>query len=305
MSLRVLVDCGASNNFVRHQSLDNSKPIYIEREIPPTRMTVRLATCASVTVMKRVVGISHTLKEVQYDDDFIVLDLDDKFDIILGLPWLRRYEPQVIRHRRSVDMTAACSPEGHLMNVLEHPPPYGFTTSTCDGLTCFSVVSMIAQNCNVSNHHILEQVPGDCTETQKAPEAHHSNKSSGPGNGCLLSGQHADNSQPIANNCQYEDELAQKARVWGISSKQTLEISSHDITAKLNVLVNDGSSIGSYTLDLIAPRKLTSAITQLSPLNKRGSCVICVVEKSSRSAYSLRRMSKSLISDIGNGLCQG
>ena len=56
----------------------------VEREIPPTRMTVCLATISSVTVMKRVVGISYTLKEVQYNDDFIVFDLDDIFDVILG-----------------------------------------------------------------------------------------------------------------------------------------------------------------------------------------------------------------------------
>ena len=55
-------------------------------------MTVHLATGASVTVMKRVVGIFHIVREVQYDDGSIVLDLDDKFDVILGLPWLRRYE---------------------------------------------------------------------------------------------------------------------------------------------------------------------------------------------------------------------
>ena len=61
-------------------------------------MTVHLATSASVTVMKRVVGITYTLKEVECDDDIIVLDLDDKFDVILGLLWIRRYEPQVIRH---------------------------------------------------------------------------------------------------------------------------------------------------------------------------------------------------------------
>ena len=56
---------------------------------------MHLATVASVTVMKRVVGITYTLKGVQYNDDFIILDMDDKFDVILGLPWLRRYEPQV------------------------------------------------------------------------------------------------------------------------------------------------------------------------------------------------------------------
>ena len=93
--LRALVDCGASNNFIRRQSLKGTSLKYVELDIPLTRMTVRLATGASITVMKRVVKIHYTLKEKQYDDDFIVLDLDDKFDVILGLPWLRKYEPRI------------------------------------------------------------------------------------------------------------------------------------------------------------------------------------------------------------------
>ena len=56
-------------------------------------MTVRLATGTSVTVKKGVVGIHYTLEDKKYHDYFIVLDLDDKFDVILGIPWLRRYEP--------------------------------------------------------------------------------------------------------------------------------------------------------------------------------------------------------------------
>ena len=59
-------------------------------------MTVSLATVASITVEKRVLRIHYTLEGERYDDDFIVLDLDDKFDVILGLPWLRRYNPRVI-----------------------------------------------------------------------------------------------------------------------------------------------------------------------------------------------------------------
>ena len=56
---------------------------------------MRLATGASISLKKRVVGIHYMLKDEQYDDDFIVLDLNDKFDVILGLPWIRRYEPRV------------------------------------------------------------------------------------------------------------------------------------------------------------------------------------------------------------------
>ena len=62
---------------------------------------------------------TNTLEGEQYDDDFIVLDLDDKFDVILGLPWLRRYEPRVSWQHRSVKMPAACASDGHLMNVME------------------------------------------------------------------------------------------------------------------------------------------------------------------------------------------
>ena len=73
LSLRALVECGASSNFVRRQSLEAESFNFVEREISPTRMTVRLSTGASITVKKRVVGIHYTLEDEQYDDDFIVL----------------------------------------------------------------------------------------------------------------------------------------------------------------------------------------------------------------------------------------
>ena len=65
LSLRALVDCGASNNFARRQSLEAGSLNFMEWKIPPTRMTVRLATGASITVKKRVVRIHYTLKGEQ------------------------------------------------------------------------------------------------------------------------------------------------------------------------------------------------------------------------------------------------
>ena len=47
---------------------------------------MRLATGASVTVKKSVVGVQYTLNGKHYYDDFILLDSNDKFDVILGLP---------------------------------------------------------------------------------------------------------------------------------------------------------------------------------------------------------------------------
>ena len=43
-----------------------------------------------------------------------------------------------------------------------------------------------------------------------------------------------------------------------------MEKGSQEETETLNVLVNDGSSVGAYTLDLVVSSKLTSEITQLS-----------------------------------------
>ena len=158
-------------------------------------------------------------------------------------------------------MPAACSSYGHLMNVLDRPPSCGCSKSECDGLTSGLVVSTTAQDRNVTKHHTVEQVPGDCVDTKEASKAHHPNKSSGPGHGCPLSEQHPDHNQPIANDGQYEGELSQEDRVEGISPRHTMEISLHEITETLNDLVSEGSSIGScYTLDLIAPPKLTSEI---------------------------------------------
>ena len=152
LSLRALVDCGASNNFVRRQSLEAGIFDFVEREILSTIMTMRLATGASISVKKRVVGIHYTLKDEQYDDDFIVLDLNDKFDVILGLPWLRRYEPRLSWQHRSLTIPATCSSYNHLMKVLERPQLCGCTASDCDEPTCSTVVSTTVQDRSVDDN---------------------------------------------------------------------------------------------------------------------------------------------------------
>ena len=57
--------------------------------------------------------------------------------------------------------------------------------------------------------------------------------------------------------------------VEGISPQQPIEKGSQKETETLNVLVNDGSSIGSYMLDLTTPQELTSEITQLPTLETK------------------------------------
>lgn len=94
-ALRALLDSGASSNFVRLKTLEESYLKYSEKDIPPTKVHVRLATGKVVSVKKRVVELDYSLDGLTLHDEFIVLDLDDKFDVILGMPWLMAHDPLV------------------------------------------------------------------------------------------------------------------------------------------------------------------------------------------------------------------
>ena len=165
---------------------------------------MRLATVASIAV-KRVVGFHFTLEDLEYNDDFIVLDLDDKFDVILGLSWLTKYEPRVRWQHRTVKMPATCSSDGHMMNVLELPQACGCTASECDSLTSGTVVSTTAQDHSVTTNHTVEEAAGGCADAQEAPKVHHSNKSSGSGHECTPRGRHPSKNRPVAHTEQHDD----------------------------------------------------------------------------------------------------
>ena len=144
---------------------------------------MRLVTRTSIAVMKRAVGFHYTFEDLQYNDDFIVLDLDDNFDVILGLPWLKMYEPRVIWQHRTVKIPVTCSSDGHLMSVLECPQACGCTGTECAGLTCGTVISTAAQDHSVTTNHTVEAAYGGCADAQAEPKVHCSNKSSGSGHG--------------------------------------------------------------------------------------------------------------------------
>ncbi|GMF90703.1 unnamed protein product [Phytophthora fragariaefolia] len=99
-SLRALVDCGASNNFVRLQSL--ARLDIEEVELPQSLLEVRLATGVVVRTEKRVVRSRFSNEEKKFVDELIVLDLDDKFDMVLGMPWLARHDPVIDWAKRTI-----------------------------------------------------------------------------------------------------------------------------------------------------------------------------------------------------------
>ncbi|KAF1319498.1 Pol protein, partial [Globisporangium splendens] len=105
--LRALLDTGASNNFVRsHVARALARVISDESRSSESKITVRLATGATVTTEKHVTRLRVTHDGRQMEGDFIWLDLDDKFDVILGMPWLKKYQPIIDRNQQSTSYPA-------------------------------------------------------------------------------------------------------------------------------------------------------------------------------------------------------
>ncbi|KAF1313449.1 reverse transcriptase, partial [Globisporangium splendens] len=105
--LRGLLDTGASNNFVRsHVARALARVISEESHSSDSKITVRLATGATVTMEKHVTRLRVTHDGRQMEGDFIWLDLDDKFDVILGMPWLKKYQPIIDWNQQSISYPA-------------------------------------------------------------------------------------------------------------------------------------------------------------------------------------------------------
>jgi hypothetical protein len=63
--------------------------------IPSQEIIVRLATGIKVRTPKRTINMELSLGTFNETDEFTVLKLDNKFDILLGICWCARHEPEV------------------------------------------------------------------------------------------------------------------------------------------------------------------------------------------------------------------
>ena len=90
----ILIDSGASCNYARRRSLEGNQQ-YAEALTAHKgdSITVRLATGSRVTVPK--VPLNLGIKFLDFDsiERCLVLDLDSRYDLILGMAWLEHHEP--------------------------------------------------------------------------------------------------------------------------------------------------------------------------------------------------------------------
>ncbi|KAF1330894.1 reverse transcriptase, partial [Globisporangium splendens] len=149
--LRALVDTGASNNFVRNEVIVRHG-VFVPDANEEKTMIVRLANGSTVKMPKCVVRLAIKCEDFRGEDEFILLDLDDKFDIILGMPWLKRYQPSIdwmnmkisVGKSRDVDLCCTTTDEAvWVYTSVEEIPDGPCDIAVCDGPPCSQVAPIL------------------------------------------------------------------------------------------------------------------------------------------------------------------
>lgn len=95
--MTVLVDCGASQNFVSKSALKQSLQAY-ERLVhndKREKMVVRLADGSTVHTEGVQVELSFRFCDFVCKETLVVLAMGSKYDLILGMPWLAKHQPWI------------------------------------------------------------------------------------------------------------------------------------------------------------------------------------------------------------------
>ncbi|GMF38002.1 unnamed protein product [Phytophthora fragariaefolia] len=106
--MTVLIDSGASFNFATNASVARSYALIasaFEASKSKTNESVRLATGSIVSTRKVTLPLSVKFDDFNSIEPFIVLDMDDRYDLILGIPWIDKHEPWIDWRSRTIGTT--------------------------------------------------------------------------------------------------------------------------------------------------------------------------------------------------------
>ena len=95
LPLIALVDSGASSNFVREGALNRFGLERVKHNPRSPLLTIVLANGATVSVPKRSVELRFQCDGLTMNQEFIVMDLNSRFDMVFGMPWFKSYEPKI------------------------------------------------------------------------------------------------------------------------------------------------------------------------------------------------------------------
>jgi hypothetical protein len=276
--ISALVDTGATNNFVRAKTLKDIPPqCWKEKEISPSMLHVRLADGTVVKERKRIVSLRYAHEGKSHNDDFVVLKLDDRFDVILGMPWLADNQPTIDWNKRSVTVNALRdaskqSDEGVVTlhdecnkgDNDEGSPPHHVASSSalCDegGSNATQKVGRedVKHACNDMRSSREYSPPSilktSVTKGQRRKAVKEKSCSFPPD---LIE---------LANSIEkgLSDSADKDLRVESRDSAQTVRVESHSLCS---VIVNTGSQVGVTELELENPPNTVEGLTALPGLS--------------------------------------
>jgi hypothetical protein len=94
--MRTLVDTGASQNYARRRSMAaNSALLGAAQARQDGHISVKMADGATTTTKKVKLDLKIEFLDFKGTESFFVIDLDDRYDLILGMPWLKKNQPWI------------------------------------------------------------------------------------------------------------------------------------------------------------------------------------------------------------------
>lgn len=103
--MTVLIDSGASYNFTTKATVAKNQALYskaVKDSNKNSEVSVCLSTGSIVSTRKVMLPLVIKFDEFDSEEPFIVLDMDDRYDLILGIHWLIKHEPWIDWRSRTV-----------------------------------------------------------------------------------------------------------------------------------------------------------------------------------------------------------
>ncbi|KAH9119615.1 hypothetical protein AeMF1_007794 [Aphanomyces euteiches] len=93
--LRVVIDSGASENYARRATIARASNVPTSKARPNDTLRIRLADGRIVSNPRQTVVLDISIDDFSSKEEFFLMDLDDRWDLILGMGWLERHQPLI------------------------------------------------------------------------------------------------------------------------------------------------------------------------------------------------------------------
>jgi len=251
-ALRALVDTGASNNFVRSNVV---KPLLhnVDSSAIDSKLIVKLANGSTLTVPKLSIVLSFKFDGQTGKDSFLLLDLDDRFDAILGMPWLSKHRPIIDWTNQSLKFPQGevvpfdvCPSDGHedIVNVTVIDDPNNGPVR--DGPDASIVLKERSSPVRLSNRFdILSEDEEDSNESDLRVEKHVSFSSN-----------------YVINSDKSSFQDSRKSRKHRLPPRQ-VEPSTNAQVERVFALMNDQNGLATHSVQVEKPPSTVEELTAL------------------------------------------